>query len=214
VILDGLIVLVVGITVLVSFQQGLLVPLLTSGFWLGPWIWTWMNWTWYLSAVPPTLRGNPVALLTVSLVVSILLGYCGARLAIFLRHRRALRGPDGLLGIFINGGLAGLLMYGLISTLTVFDMAVGPFLNSDSVTAAQAAVLEQTLESNPITARIFVKADLDRLQAETSQTPPATLEAVPQLNTVIGIYRDFVRPQLKGSRLAGRILALGTRIHR
>jgi hypothetical protein len=105
-------------------------------------------------------------------------------------------------------------MYGLISTLTVFDMAVGPFLNSDSVTAAQAAVLEQTLESNPITARIFVKADLDRLQAETSQTPPATLEAVPQLNTVIGIYRDFVRPQLKGSRLAGRILALGTRIHR
>jgi hypothetical protein len=122
------------------------------------------------------------------------------------------RGIDGFLGIFINVGIAIGVTYFVLSGLITFDKAFTPFVDNAKLTNAQVTALTKQIESNPLAAALVDPKDLAKLKSETKAGQQTTLSTVTQLDNLNSFYQDFVRPQLRGSRLAPYIMRIGQRI--
>ena len=97
------------------------------------------------------------------------------------------------------------------SDLTL-DNAFEPALRSANLTVAQVNQLETQILSNPITAAMVSKSDLQALKAAAAKNNAAHLDSVQGIHQLQQIYTDFLQPQLHGSRSVPFILSIGQHI--
>ena len=124
-------------------------------------------------------------------------------------HDPQIRGIDGLLGIFVHVLVTLIVIYLAISALVTLDNAFEPALKSASLTLTQVNQLESQILSNPITAAMVSKSDLQALKAAASKSSGAHLDSVSGIHQLQQIYTDFLQPQLHSSRTVPFILGIG-----
>jgi hypothetical protein len=125
-------------------------------------------------------------------------------------HRlEAIRGVDGLLGIFVHVGVTLVIAYLAFSALVTLDNAFVPTLKSASLTLKQVSQLESSILSNPITSAMVSKQDLQALKDAAAKPAGARIDSVAGIHQLQQIYTDFLQPQLHGSRTVPIILGFG-----
>jgi hypothetical protein len=124
----------------------------------------------------------------------------------------AIRGVDGLLGVFVHVIVTLILVYLAISALVTLDNAFEPTLNRASLTLAQVNQLENQILSNPITAAMVSKDDLNSLKAQAAKTNAAHIDAVAGIHQLEQLYTGFLQPQLHSSRAVPIILGIGDKL--
>jgi hypothetical protein len=128
-------------------------------------------------------------------------------------HRmEAIRGVDGLLGVFVHILVTLVVVYLAVSALVVLDNAFEPALRSASLTLTQVNQLENEILSNPITAAMVSKSDLATLKADAAKSGGAHVDQVAGIHQLQTIYTDYVQPQLHGSRMVPFVLSFGHRL--
>ena len=96
--------------------------------------------------------------------------------------------------------------------MIVFDKAFSPFAANAKLTNAQVTSMSKQIESNPLSAALVDPKDLQKLKDQTKKGQTASLSAVTQLDNLSTFYQDFMKPQLKGSRIAPFIMRVGQKI--
>jgi hypothetical protein len=122
----------------------------------------------------------------------------------------AIRGIDGLLGVFVHGIVILVIVYLGISALVTLDNAFEPAIKSANLTLTQVNQLENEVLSNPITAAMVSSSDLKSLKDSAVKSNSAHLESVAGIHQLQQIYTDFLQPQLHGSRSVPIILSIGS----
>ena len=211
-ILDVVIVVVLLIALYIGYQKGIIQPLMTYLFFFGAIFLLYRERATYLSGVEKYLHANVVLAVFAALIIAVLAGYGGSVVGQALHRMPIARGVDGFLGIFLNLAIAVGVIYFVLSGLIVFDRAFGPFSSNAKLTQAQVSTLANTVESNPITAILVDPKDLQKLKDQTKKGQATTLSQVSQLDNLNTFYQDFVRPQLKGSKLAPYMMRIGQKI--
>jgi hypothetical protein len=102
-----------------------------------------------------------------------------------------------------------IVVYLAVSALVTLDNAFEPALRSASLTVAQVTRLETEILSNPITAAMVSKNDLQALKTAAQKNNAAHLDSVAGIHQLQQIYTDFLQPQLHGSRIVPFILGIG-----
>src|SRR5205807_955771 len=115
----------------------------------------------------------------------------------------------GLLGVFVHAAVTVVVVYLAMSALVTLDNAFQPALKSASLTLSQVNQLETEILSNPITAAMVSKSDLNALKAAAAKSNAAHLDSVAGIHQLQQIYSDFIQPQLHSSRTAPFILGVG-----
>ncbi|HVD02499.1 MAG TPA: CvpA family protein [Candidatus Dormibacteraeota bacterium] len=211
-ILDGLIVIVLLIALYIGYQRGIIQPLMTYLFFFGALFLIYRDRTNYLNAIEHYLHASVVLAIFLALIIAVVAGYAGGVVGQALHRMPVARGVDGLLGIFLNVGIALLVIYFLLEAMIVFDRAFTPFVNQAKMTNAQVTALSKEIETNPLAAALVDPKDLQTLKDETKKGQTTTLSTVTQLDNLSTFYEDFVRPQLQHSRLAPYIMRFGQKV--
>lgn len=211
-ILDIVILLVLLAALFIGYQKGIIQPLMTYLFFFGALFLIYRDRGQYLNGVEKYLHANAVLAIFLALIIAVVAGYGGSMVGQALHRMPIARGLDGFLGIFLNVGIAIAVIYFVLSGLIVFDRAFTPFVNNAKLTQAQAVSLSKQVEGNPLTAALVDPKDLAKLRAETANGKQTTLATVSQLDNLSTFYSDFVRPQLRTSRIAPYIMRIGQRI--
>ena len=211
-ILDGVIVIVLLIALYIGYQRGINQPLMTYLFFFGAVFLLYRERVPYLNGVEKYLHANVVMAIFFALIIAVLAGYGGSVVGQALHRMPIARGVDGFLGIFLNLAIAIAVIYFVLSGMIVFDKAFSPFANNAKLTNAQVTTLTNQIESNPLAAVIVDPKDLQKLKDQTKKGQTTTLSTVTQLDNLNTFYGDFIRPQLKGSRIAPYIMRIGQKI--
>jgi uncharacterized membrane protein required for colicin V production len=211
-VLDVIIIVVLLVALIIGYQKGIIQPLMTYLFFFGALFLIYRDRGQYLAGVEKYLHANTVLAIAFALIIAVLSGYGGSVVGQALHRMPIARGIDGFLGIFINVGIAIGVTYFVLSGLITFDKAFTPFVDNAKLTNAQVTALTKQIESNPLAAALVDPKDLAKLKSETKAGQQTTLSTVTQLDNLNSFYQDFVRPQLRGSRLAPYIMRIGQRI--
>jgi uncharacterized membrane protein required for colicin V production len=211
-ILDGIIVVVLLIALYIGYQRGIIQPLTTYLFFFGAIFLLYRERVPYLNGVEKYLHANVVLAIFFALIIAVVAGYGGSVVGQALHRMPIARGVDGFLGIFLNIAIAIAVIYFVLSGMIVFDKAIGPFASSTKLTQAQVTTIANKIQSNPLSAALVDPKDLQKLKDETKKGQTATLSSVQQLDNLSTFYQDFIRPQLKGSRIAPYVMRIGQKI--
>jgi hypothetical protein len=209
VIIDILIVLVVIGAAWVGFQRGLVQPLLAEILGLGTLILILHNREAFAAAMQALFHANAILAVFMALVIAILMGYLGARIGGAVHRMPVVRGVDGFLGVWMQALIAIGFMYVLISGVIVMNKAFTPIVAGQAVNLKQLDALERAMASNALTSALIDGHDLSSLAAQAAKPSGAHLSDVPQVTQVQGIFRDFLQPQVAGSRLAPLVMRVG-----
>ncbi|MBO0690587.1 MAG: CvpA family protein [Candidatus Dormibacteraeota bacterium] len=207
-ILDLVILILVAVAVFIGFQRGLIQPLFA---YLGVGIVALVavtHWADYSGFLDRTLHIQPVIVGVVAAALAVLAGYLGARVGGLIHRMPAVRGADGLFGVFLNAFVAILVCYSLLSVLVALGKAFATTASLDSLTAKQVAPMEQQIKSNPALDSIVSQDDLTNLQQQ-SAAGAVTLTDYPTVRQLQTVYVEFAGPQLTSSKLAPIVLFLG-----
>ncbi len=211
-ILDGLILVILLVALFIGYQRGIIQPLMTYLFFFGAVFLIYRERVPFLNAVEKYLHANVVLAIFIALIIAVLAGYGGSVVGQALHRMPIARGVDGFLGIFLNVAIAIAVVYFVLCGMIVFDKAFTPFANNAKLTQAQVTTLAKQIESNPLAAALVDPKDLQKLKDETKKGQATTLSTVTQLDNLSTFYQDFIRPQLKGSRIAPYIMRIGQKI--
>jgi uncharacterized membrane protein required for colicin V production len=211
-ILDGVIVIVLLIALYIGYQRGIIQPLMTYLFFFGALFLVYRDRNNYLNAVEHYLHASVVLAIFLALIIAVVAGYAGSVVGQALHRMPVARGVDGFLGIFLNVGIALVVIYFVLEAMIVFDRAFTPFVNQAKLTNAQVTALSNTIESNPLAAALVDPKDLQKLKDQTKKGQTTSLSTVTQLDNLSTFYEDFVRPQLQTSRLAPYIMRFGQKV--
>jgi uncharacterized membrane protein required for colicin V production len=211
-ILDGAIVIVLLIALYIGYQRGIIQPLMTYVFFFGALFLVYRDRNNYLNAVEHYLHASVVLAIFLALIIAAVAGYGGSVVGQALHRMPVARGVDGFLGIFLNVGIALVVIYFVLEAMIVFDRAFTPFVNQAKMTNAQATALSNTIESNPLAAALVDPKDLQKLKDETKKGQTTSLSTVTQLDNLSTFYEDFIRPQLQTSHLAPYIMKFGQKV--
>lgn len=211
-IIDILVVLLLVIALFTGFQRGVIQPLMAEIFFFGTLLAVFRFHDAYTAEAQKVLHLTPVLAIFAALIIAVILGAVGGALGGMFHRLEAIRGIDGLLGIFVHGLVTLVVVYLAISALVTLDNAFQPALKTASLTLQQVNQLESQIVSNPITAALVTKDDLKSLQDKAAKNNSATLDSVAGIHQLQQIYSDFFQPQLHGSRIVPFILAFGSRI--
>jgi uncharacterized membrane protein required for colicin V production len=207
-ILDLVILILVAVAVFIGFQRGLIQPLFA---YLGVGIvvlFVVTHWAAYSGFLDRTLHIPPLIVGVVAAALAVLGGYLGARLGGLIHRMPAVRGADGLFGVFINAFVAVLVCYSLLSVFVALGKAFATTASLDSLTAKQVAPMEQQIKSNPALRSIVSQEDLTNLQQQ-SAAGAVTLTNYPTVRQLQTVYVEFAGPQLTSSKLAPIVLFVG-----
>jgi hypothetical protein len=163
----------------------------------------------YTAAMLKYLHLNAVLSVFVALIIAVVLGAVGGAIGGAFHRMEQIRGIDGLLGIFVHVGVTLVVIYLAVSALVTLDNAFEPALKSASLTVNQVNQLENEILSNPITAAMVSKSDLDALKTAAAKSNAAHLDSVAGIHQLQQIYTDFLQPQLHSSRTVPFILSFG-----
>jgi uncharacterized membrane protein required for colicin V production len=211
-ILDGVIVIVLLIALFIGYQKGIIQPLMTYLFFFGALFLIYRDRGQYLAGVEKYLHANVVLAIFLALIIAVLAGYGGSVVGKALHRMPIARGVDGFLGIFLNVFIAIAVIYFFLSGMIVFDKTFTPAVSSAKLTQAQVTKLTSQIESNPLTAALVDPKDLQKLKDATKKGQSTTLSTVTQLDNLSTFFGDFVRPQLRGSRIAPYVMRIGQKI--
>ena len=211
-ILDILIVLIVAVSLFLGYQRGVIQPLMAEIFFFGTLLVVFRFHDQYTSQVEKYLHLNAVFAVFIALIIAVVMGAVGGAIGGAFHRVEAIRGVDGLLGIFVNAVVTLVVIYLAVSALVALDNAFEPTLNKASLTLQQVNDLEQWLASNPVTAAMVSKEDLQSLKDAANKGSGASIDSVAGIHQLRQIYVDFLQPQLHGSRAVPFILGFGSHI--
>src|SRR5947209_2700198 len=163
----------------------------------------------YTTEMQKLLHLTPVLAVFVALIIAVVMGAIGGTIGGAFHRMEAIRGVDGLLGVFVHAAVTVVVVYLAMSALVTLDNAFQPALKSASLTLSQVNQLETEILSNPITAAMVSKSDLNALKAAAAKSNAAHLDSVAGIHQLQQIYSDFIQPQLHSSRTAPFILGFG-----
>jgi uncharacterized membrane protein required for colicin V production len=209
VIIDIIVVLVLVVALILGYQRGVIQPLMAEIFFFGTLLAVFRFHDQYTTEMQKLLHLNPVLSVFVALILAVIIGAVGGAIGGAFHRLEAIRGVDGLLGVFVHVGVSLIVIYLAMSALVTLDNAFEPALRSASLTLAQVNQLESQILSNPITAAMVSKSDLQTLKNNAAKSGGAHLDAVGGIHQLQQIYSDFLQPQLHSSRTAPFILSIG-----
>src|SRR5438067_1287867 len=201
-VIDILIVIVVVIALITGFQRGVIQPLMAEIFFFGTLTGVFRFHQQYTKEMQKLLHLTPVLSVFVALIIAVVLGAVGGAIGGAFHRMEAIRGVDGLLGVFVHVAVSLVVIYLALSALVTLDNAFEPALRTANLTVAQVNDLESKILSNPITAAMVSKSDLQALKAAAAKNNAAHLDSVGGIHQLQQIYTDFLQPQLHGSRTA------------
>jgi uncharacterized membrane protein required for colicin V production len=211
-IIDIAIVLVLVVALFLGYQRGVIQPLMAEIFFFGTLLVIFRFHDTYTSEMQKLLHLNAVVSVFVALILAVIIGAIGGAIGGAFHRLEAIRGIDGLLGVFVHVVVTLIVIYLAISALVTLDNAFEPTLKSANLTLAQVNQLENWILSNPITAAMVSKQDLAALKTAASKTNGASIDQVGGIHQLQQIYVDFFQPQLHSSRAVPIILSIGAHI--
>jgi uncharacterized membrane protein required for colicin V production len=206
--IDIAVVIVLVIALITGFQRGVIQPLMAEIFFFGTLLLIFRFHDQYTNEMQKLLHLSPVLSVFVALIIAVVMGAIGGAIGGMFHRMEAIRGIDGLLGVFVHGLVTLIVVYLAISALVVLDNAFKPTVASANLTLAQVNQLENEILSNPITAAMVSKADLQSLKAAAAKGS-ANINSVGGIHQLEQIYTDFFSPQVHGSRIVPFILGFG-----
>jgi uncharacterized membrane protein required for colicin V production len=207
-VIDILVVVVLVIALITGFQRGVIQPLLAEIFFFGTLLVVFRFHDQYTNEMQKIAHLSPVLSVFVALILAVVLGAVGGAIGGMFHRMEAIRGIDGLLGVFVHGIVTLIVVYLAVSALVVLDNAFKPALASANLTLSQVNQLETEILSNPITAAMVSKTDLQALK-DAADKGTANINNVGGIHQLEQIYQDFLQPQLHGSRIVPFILGFG-----
>jgi len=207
-VIDILVVIVLVIALITGFQRGVIQPLLAEIFFFGTLLVVFRFHDQYTNEMQKIAHLTPVLSVFVALILAVVLGAVGGAVGGMFHRMEAIRGIDGLLGVFVHGIVTLIVVYLAVSALVVLDNAFKPVLASANLTLTQVNQLESEILSNPITAAMVSKSDLQALK-DAADKGSANINNVGGIHQLEQIYQDFLQPQLHGSRAVPFILSFG-----
>ena len=207
-IIDIFVVLVLVIALITGFQRGVIQPLLAEIFFFGALLVIFRFHDQYTSLLGK-YHISAVISVFVALIIAVVLGAVGGAIGGAFHRMESIRGVDGLLGVVVHGVVALVIIYLAVSALVTLDNAFQPALRSASLTLTQVNDLESKILSNPITAAMVSRSDLDALKAAAQKNNAAHLDSVGGIHQLQQIYSDFIQPQLHSSRTVPFVLSFG-----
>ena len=207
-IIDIIVVLALVVALIVGFQRGVIQPLMAEIFFFGTLLVLFRFHDQYTTFMDK-VHINAVLSVFVALIIAVILGAVGGAIGGAFHRMEAIRGVDGLLGVIVHIGVSLVIIYLAISALVTLDNAFQPVLKSASLTVAQVNTLENQILSNPITAAMVSKSDMEQLKKNAAKNNAAHLDSVGALHQLQQIFTDFLQPQLHGSRAVPFILNIG-----
>ncbi len=211
-IIDIVIVLVVVVALITGFQRGVIQPLMAEIFFFGTLLAVFRFHDQYTTEMQKLLHLTPVLSVFVALIIAVVLGAVGGAIGGMFHRMEAIRGVDGLLGVFVHGLVTLVVIYLAVSALVTLDNAFEPALKSANLTLTQVNQLQSQILSNPITAALVSKSDLAALKAAAAKNNAAHLDSVGGIHQLQQIYTDFLQPQVHSSRIVPFILGFGSHL--
>jgi uncharacterized membrane protein required for colicin V production len=209
VVIDIAVALLILLALLLGYQRGVIQPLMAEIFFFGTLLLVFRFHDQYTAQLEKIAQINAVFSVFVALILAIVLGAVGGAIGGAFHRMDAVRGIDGLLGIFVHVGVTLVIVYIAISALVTLDNAFVPTLNKASLTLAQVNQLESMILSNPITAAMVSKQDLASLKAAAAKTDAAHIDSIAGIKQLDQLYTGFIEPQLHASRTVPIILGIG-----
>jgi uncharacterized membrane protein required for colicin V production len=211
-VIDILIVLLLVVALVTGFQRGVIQPLMAEIFFFGTLLAVFRFHEQYTDQMQKLLHLTPVLSVFVALILAVVLGAIGGVIGGLFHRMEAIRGVDGLLGVFVHGVVILVVIYLGISALVTLDNAFEPAIKSANLTLAQVNQLENEVLSNPITAAMVSSSDLKSLKNSAATSNAANLDSVAGIHQLEQIYTGFLQPQLHSSRIVPFILGFGKRL--
>src|SRR5437660_977931 len=163
----------------------------------------------YTGEMQKILHLNAVVSVFAALILAVILGAVGGAIGGAFHRMDAIRGVDGLLGVFVHVLVTVVIVYLGVSALVTLDNAFVPIVNKASLTLTQVNQLESMILSNPITAAMVSKDDLNALKAAAAKNDAAHIESIGGIHQLEQLYTGFLEPQLHSSRTVPFILGFG-----
>ncbi len=211
-VIDIAVAVLILLALFLGYQRGVIQPLMAEIFFFGSLLVIFKFHDAYTTEMEKIAHINAVLSVFVAIVIAIVLGAVGGALGGAFHRMEAIRGIDGLLGVFVHVVVTLILIYLAISALVTLDNAFVPTLNRASLTLDQVNQLEDQILSNPITAAMVSKDDLNALKSAAAKTNAAHLDSIAGIHQLEQLYTGFLQPQLHGSRAVPIILAIGDKL--
>jgi uncharacterized membrane protein required for colicin V production len=208
-IIDIIVVLALIVALITGYQRGVIQPLLAEIFFFGTLLVVFRFHDQYTTEMQKVFHLNAVLSVFVALILAVVLGTAGGAIGGAFHRLEAIRGVDGLLGIFVHALVTFVVIYLAVAALVTLDNAFEPALRTASLTLTQVNQLESQILSNPITSAMVSKSDLQALKAAAAKSSGAHLDSVAGIHQLQQIYSDFIQPQLHGSKSVPTILSIG-----
>src|ERR1700682_771106 len=208
-IIDVAVVLILIVALIIGSQKGVIQPLMAEIFFFGTILLIFRFHDPYTAAVEKYFHLKAVFAVFIALILAVVMGAVGGAIGGAFHRLEAIRGIDGLLGVFVHVLVTLIVIYLGISALVTLDNAFEPALKSASLTIAQVNQLESTILSNPITAAMVSKKDMQDLKTAATKPTGAHLDNIQGVHQLQQIYTDFLQPQLHSSRTVPFILGFG-----
>jgi phosphotransferase system glucose/maltose/N-acetylglucosamine-specific IIC component len=208
-VIDIAVVLLLLIALFLGYQRGVVQPLLAEIFFFGTLLVIFRFHDQYTSEMQKIAHINAVLSVFVALILAVILGAVGGAIGGAFHRMDAIRGIDGLLGVFVNGVVTLVLIYLGMSALVTLDNAFVPTLNQAALTLGQVNDLENMILSNPITSAMVSKDDLAALKSAAEKTNAAHLDSITGIHQLEQLYTGFLQPQLHSSHTVPIILGIG-----
>ena len=207
-IIDLALVIFLVLALVLGYQRGVIQPLMSEIFFFGTLL---VIFRFHDAYTAEMLKVHVSAVLSVfaALILAIVMGAIGAAIGGAFHRLEAIRGVDGLLGIFVHVVVTLVVAYLAFSALVTLDNAFEPTLASASLTLKQVTQLENSILSNPITSAMVSKQDLQALKDAAANPAGAHIDRIAGIHQLQQIYTDFLQPQLHGSRTVPIILSIG-----
>jgi uncharacterized membrane protein required for colicin V production len=211
-IIDAVIGLALLVALFLGYQRGVIQPLMAEIFFFATLLLIFRFHDQYTSEMQKLLHINPVLSVFVALILAVILGAIGGAIGGAFHRLEAIRGIDGLLGVFVHVAVTVVVIYLAVSALVVLDNAFEPTLKSATLTLNQVNQLENFILSNPITSAMVSKSDLQALKTAAAKPAGASIDSVAGIHQLQQIFVDFLQPQLHGSRAVPIILSIGSHL--
>jgi uncharacterized membrane protein required for colicin V production len=212
VVIDIAVALLILVALFLGYQRGVIQPLMAEIFFFGTLLIIFRFHDQYTTEMQKIAHLNAIISVFAALILAVVLGAIGGAVGGAFHRMDAIRGIDGLLGVFVHVLVTLVIIYLGISALVTLDNAFVPTLNQASLTLGQVNQLEQQILSNPITAAMVSKSDLATLKGDASKSGGAHLDQVAGIHQLQTIYSDYIQPQLHSSRTVPFILGFGHRL--
>lgn len=208
-VIDIAIGVLILIALILGYQRGVIQPLMAEIFFFGTLLIVFRFHDQYTSLLEKTVHLNSVYGIFIALIAAIILGAIGGAVGGAFHRMEAIRGVDGLLGVFVHVVVMLVVIYLAVSALVTLDNAFVPTVNKANLTLQQVNQLENEILSNPITAALVSKDDLAALKKAANTSNGANINSVNGIKQLDQIYTNFIEPQLHSSHAVPIILGVG-----